>query len=52
MEDKTKKEYMERIYKNVAEKTVKRLEKEKATTVRRRTLKMIALTQGLYSILY
>lgn len=42
------KEYIEKLYKNVAERTVKMLEKEKAIKVSKRTQKMIALTRTLY----
>ncbi|MDO5575314.1 MAG: hypothetical protein Q4G60_15195 [bacterium] len=39
---------MEKIFNMVADMTIKRIEKEKATKLSRRTLKMIALTLKIY----
>lgn len=45
-------EYMEKIYKDVAERTLKRLEEEKATKISRRTELMIAFTERLFYVVY
>lgn len=42
-----RKEYMEKIFKNVAEKTLKRLDKDKGNHISRKSRKMIALTVNL-----
>ena len=42
----------EQIYEEVAQKTLERIKTEKATKLSRKTLKMIALTERLYKILY
>lgn len=42
----------EQIYDEVAKKTLERLKAEKATSLSRKTLKMIALTERLYKMMY
>lgn len=44
-----KKDWISILYNLVAEITVERVKKEKATKLSRRTLKMIALTQSLFN---
>ena len=46
------KDVLEEIYESVAAETLKRVRKEKATKLRRKTLKMIALTEKLHREVY
>lgn len=46
------KDVLPEIYEAVAAETLKRVRKEKATRLRRKTLKMIALTERLYKQTY
>lgn len=48
MDKETSRGYIEKIYEDVAKRTVKMLEKEKATKISKKTQKMIALTRTLY----
>lgn len=43
---------LEEIYEEISEETLKRVKREKATKLRRKTLKMIALIERLNKLLY
>lgn len=50
-EKKEPRQLMEIIFQQMAEKTIRRLEKEKAAKISRKTVKMVAMTKNLFDSL-